>query len=156
MADSLQTPDLFLRLTPLKPIDPAVKWEDYCTDPMLLFKAFSSFFVVDATELKSTIPLIRSSTRPSADQRNAIWIKTSWPYGIGVFIDGAYQMDWGLSGYPENQPFLMKPADIGATLPGNVTKLSDAQITEFGLTKTTGEHANKMEWYLFTPADVNA
>lgn len=152
--DNLSTPELFFRLTMLKPIEPNLTWEEFCRSPMLLFSKFADMYIVDASELKSDVQILKSATIPPADSRTAVWIKTSWPYAIGVFTDGKYQMDYGLSGYPVNTPFLKRDKDMVAPYKEHVSKLTDVEIANFGIQNTTGNHEDHMSWYMFQPPAI--
>lgn len=144
--------DLFLELTPLEPKEPNITWEDLCSDPMKLFKEFARRYIVNANSLKSSTAAIKSDNIPEPVDRGKIWIKTSWPYAIGVVIDGTYKMDWGLSGYPANMPFLWKESKM-SPVPGNIHKLTTDEITAFGIVDTTGTDPEKLSWFIFEPVD---
>jgi hypothetical protein len=151
---TVSTPDFFLKLTTLKPIEPKLTWEEFCSDPMLLFKAFADIYIVDASELKSNVQIIKSATTPPAGSRTAIWVKTSWPYAIGVFVDGKYQMNYGMTGYPVDIPFLKKDKDMLPPLKAYVSKLTDNEIAAYGFQNTTGSDPEHMSWYMFSPPPI--
>lgn len=144
--------DLFLPLVALKPSEPNLTWEQFCSDPIKLFEEFANRYIVDANALKSSVAAVKNDNIPEPVDRGKIWIKTSWPYAIGVVIDGKYKMDWGLSGYPANTPFLWKEANI-SPVPGFIHKLTSDEIAAYGIADTTGSDEEKLSWYIFEPED---
>lgn len=142
----------FLKLVALEGIEPLKTWETFCESPDALFKEFASRFAVDAGDL-NTVSIIKSTNIPGPENRSKLWIKTSWPYGIGVAIGGVYQMDWGLSGYPANTPFLH--AEI-TDIPGpELIKIPDSDLVSYGITNTVPGAEDRMFWYLFTPPEIS-
>lgn len=144
--------DSFLALVPLSPKEPNLTWEEVCSDPMKLFEEFARRFVVDAKSFKSLVLAVKNDNVPEPSDRSKIWIKTSWPYGIGIVIDGTYKMDWGLSEYPVDTPFLRKESDM-EPLKEFVRQLTSDEIANYGLTNTSGSHKDKMKWFIFEPED---
>jgi hypothetical protein len=144
--------DLLLQLVALEPKEPNLTWEDLCSDPMKLFEEFARRFVVNGNDLKSVVGVVRNDNIPEPKDRGRIWVKTSWPYAIGVLIDGGWKMDWGLSGYPANTPFLWKESEMDP-VPGFIHKLTSDEITNYGLTNTSGSHEDKLSWWIFEPEE---
>lgn len=82
---------------------------------------------------------------PKGEDRGKIWLKTSFPYGIGRLIDGQWRIDYGLCGYPVDTPFLHKSIDVK---PEGLKELSDADLTKYGIPKSDSTSIDKMKWYL--------
>lgn len=149
MATTVST---FLRLVLLNVKEPFLKWEDFCTDPKSLFEAFSQYYAVEAKFLENIPSIIISEDVPTPEDRSKIWIKTSAPYGIGILIEGEYQMDYGMQGYPVGTPFLH--SSISPLIEG-LTKLTSQEITDYGLTDTVSGAKKRMSWYLFIPPTIS-
>jgi hypothetical protein len=145
---------LLLPLKALTPKEPESTWQEFCSNPMRLFEAFAERYVVDASQLKDSILSVKGDNVPEPADRAKIWIKTSWPYAIGVVIDGTYKMDWGLSEFPVNTPFLYLPSNM-EPVPEFVHLLSSQEISDFGLTDTStgGGSDKRLRWYIFEPED---
>ena len=99
-------------------------------------------------ETEDTGNFIIKEKKPVGDEKKLFWIKNSFPYGIGMLIDGEYRMDFGMSGYPVNSPFLHAP--IGDLKEG-LRQLSGAEITSYGIPDTTAGASARMLWYIFEP-----
>lgn len=91
---------------------------------------------------------IKQETKPTGENKKLVWIKSSWPYAIGIHADGEWQMDYGLSGFPVNSPFL-HPA-INNPRQG-VRALTDSEITSYGISNTSPTASNRLFWYIFNP-----
>ena len=148
--DSVST---FLRLIPLNPIEPFLSWEDYCENPSMLLAKFAELYGVEAKFLSDIPSISISGDVPPPEDRSKIWIKTSKPYGIGLMIEGKYQMDYGMNGIPVNTPFLHK--DFNVLFLG-LRKLTSQEITDFGLTDTVAGAKKRMAWYIFEPGDLQS
>jgi len=146
-------PELFLPIVPIDGIEPEYTWEDYCQDPAKFLREFANNFTVKATALAGNSSLYQSQDIPPVTERDKIWVKTSWPYGIGIFIDGQYQMDYGASGMVPNTPFL-SPLSRFTPNPGNVNLMSDQQIADYGMQNTSGNPATRMRWWIFEPEAI--
>lgn len=143
----------FLKIVALRSIEPNLTWEQFCQKPYLLLKAFAENFAVEGKFLDNLPAILFSSETPQAADRSKIWIKTSKPYGIGVFIDGAYQMDWGMSNLQANVPFLANPNDVDPNIQG-LGIMSDEDITQFGIPQTTVGAGTRYRWYMFKPGEI--
>lgn len=146
----------FLKLIALKAIDPNLTWENFCESPIKLFEGFTEHFGVEAKFLDNLPQVIVTAKTPSANDRSKLWIKTSWPYAIGVFIDGEYKFDYGLSGFPVGIPFLylFTPA---VPIPAGVEEISAADLVLFGMTNTNTDitvATKRKKWYIFQPETV--
>ena len=143
----------FLPIVEVIPIEPNLTWEEFCSDPLKLFKSFSEHFAVEAKILQSSTPTYSSPDTPPPEERSKLWIKTSWPYGIGYLIGGEYQMDYGMSKYPVGIPFLER--DINLTPAKDyITKMNADEIQQGGLWATGSSGVNKYNWYIFQPPTI--
>ena len=97
-----------------------------------------------------------SETKPPPDKRSSIWVKTSFPFGIGIIADGMWAMDYGLSGYNSGQIFLFNYKAAQGIIPGGVRLLTEDEITEYGITDTNNEKADRLRWAIFEPGDIEA
>lgn len=116
-----------------------------CDSPLNLlnFILSSVLFTVETND-----NIIIKEDRPTGADKKLFWVKTSWPYGIGMMIDGDYKIDYGMCGYPINTPFLFSALDV---LPSGLRKLTSNEITSFGIQDTVVSASDRMFWYLFTP-----
>jgi hypothetical protein len=119
-----------------------------CDSPLSLL-SFILKSIVFSVDVENKI--IIQEEKPTGADKKLLWIKTSWPYGIGMMIEGEYKMDYGMCGFPVNTPFLH--ASIAQSYDG-LKKLTDSELGEFGIAPTTGTSANKMFWYLLTPPNL--
>src|SRR5687768_16865658 len=90
--------------------NPWPTWSSVARNVESFIREIASRLVVEADEISDTV--VQSDKVPSAKDRLKIWVKTSWPFGIGVLIEGGYQMDYGLSGYPVRIPFLKLKSEM--------------------------------------------
>jgi hypothetical protein len=143
-----------LPLTLIPDVEPLKTWEDYCQNPMLMFSDFADRYAVNAEALANTLPSIKGQDVPAPSDRGKLWIKTSWPYAIAILINGVYQYDWGLSGFPAFVPFLMTEKKMGTPLKPFVRKLLAEDLEEMGLTDTeTGDGDKRAVWWIFEPEE---
>lgn len=125
-------------------------WSGICNSKRA-FLAFLASRLIASVDTNSLSNIVISDTTPRGEDKNKLWVKTSWPYGIGFLGDGEFQMDYSFTGYPVNTPFLHSEI---LPLRDNVRKLSDGDITNFGLTNTKTDAKNRMFWYMFTPPSI--
>lgn len=142
---------LLAKLEVKKGVEPIDSWKSLCKDPTTFLKEIADRLVL--SQDLDIDKVIVSDNVPSPADRGKLWVKTSWPYALGVMIDGSFRMDYGLSGFPVNTPFLALPS-IMEPLKGNVAKLSDTDITNYGLTNTTVGASNRLRYYIFSPLEV--
>ncbi len=91
---------------------------------------------------------IESDETPKGDDKKLVWIKTSFPYGIGKHIDGEWQVDYSLSGYPANIPFLSLPI---ANLKPGLAALTVAELDAYGINSPVATATQRMYWYILRP-----
>lgn len=142
-----------LQLSVLQDVEPEPKWPQVCNDyKLFLVEIAKRLFVKIDTNLLSE-SIVKSDIIPQASDRGKVWIKTSWPYGIGFVANGEYQMDYSFTGYPVNIPFLHK--DI-SPLPAHLSEVGDLLLKDYGMedlkTKTTAP--KRMKWYIFSPPQI--
>lgn len=108
-------------------------------------------FIIDNLIIEGTIDdkFIASDEKPQGADKIKLWIKTSWPYGIGKLLDGEWGMDFGMCGYPVNTPFLHKKI---TTLKEGLRELTSTELTDYGISETSVDAKNRMFWYLFEPS----
>lgn len=135
-----------LRLEEKKDLEPIGSWESLCKDPSTFIAELCRRII--AVGGVSTAGLVVSDTVPPASDRGKVWVKTSWPYGIGKTIEGSYRMDYGLSGYPVNIPFLS--AEIRPLKTG-LSELTSSQLNNYGIQDTVSTAPQRMRWYIFNP-----
>lgn len=145
MANNEQT----LRIEEINGIEPIPSWGSLCKTPQTLLTEIAKRLVAVGT-LQDT-NLIISDKVPTSKERRKIWIKTSWPYGIGYVIEGSYQMDYGMTGLPVNIPFLH--TEFQNTL-GFVRILSSSELEGYGIADTNTSAPNRMRWYIFQPPQI--
>lgn len=133
----------------LEGVEPIDSWSSLCKTPQILLTEIAKRLVAVGSFIDANV--IASDKVPVASDRRKIWIKTSWPYGIGVVIGGSYQMDYGMTGMVPFTPFLHAEFD---PTPGNVRMLSDTEINNFGITNTSSDAPNRMRWYIFEPVQI--
>lgn len=134
--------------------NPWPAWNSVAKNVESFVSEIAARLVVDADEVSDTT--IASDKVPGAGDRTKIWIKTSWPFGIGVLIEGQYQMDYGMSQYPVRIPFLKLESEM-TTLRDRVRKLSTEEIEAFGLPKlqTGTDVTNPVAYYIFEPNPIS-
>lgn len=141
------------QLSVLKDVEPDPKWPQMCNDPMIFLQEIAKrlFVKIDPNSLSQNI--IISQGIPQAKDRGKLWIKTSWPYGVGFIANGEYQMDYAFTGYPVNTPFLH--STINPT-PQFVSEVGDIRLKEFGMEalQTTSTAKNRLRWYIFEPERI--
>lgn len=141
----------YLAIVPIKnAIEEGVTWEDYAADPLKLFADFARFFAVQASSVNDNI--IRSNDVPLAKDRNKLWIKTSWPYGIGALIDGVYKMNYAINGYPVGVPFMAYPI---VPAQDYIREMGAQELQDAGITDTKSDAVKRMKWYIFQPPEIN-
>lgn len=138
-----------IKLLKSSDLEPVESWSGLCNSPndLLGFIIERIYGKIDT----SFNDIILSDKKPEGEDRKKIWIKTTEPYAIGVLIDGEWRLDYGLSGYPENIPFLHKEINL---LVDGLIMLESADITKYGLTDTVEGATDRMRWYLFTPPSI--
>jgi hypothetical protein len=96
-----------------------------------------------------------SDNTPPPEKRGSIWIKTSYPYGIGILGDGEWRMDYGMNDFPVNTPFLFNTEAFPA-IPGGVRIFSSTDLEKMGITDTaSGEAATQRHrWAIFEPGKI--
>lgn len=121
-----------------------------CDEPKSLLAFIARYLFIELpSEVKSLFVI--SEKTPHGEDRSKIWIKTSFPYGIGKMIDGEWKMDYGLSGYPVGMPFIH--SSISPLLEG-MRELSNADITNYGLPPLSSSSSEKMYWYMIDKPDL--
>ncbi len=139
------------KLVVKKGLEPISSWESLFKDP-------ESFFEEVARRLALSYEIdfkgiVISDKPPASIDRSKLWVKTSWPYGVGKIIGGSYQMDYGMSGFNPNIPFQA----LEDPLKEKVRKLSDAEIKEYGLYRADETKAiSRLDWYIFEPDEINS
>lgn len=109
----------------------ALSWEDVPTVKDLLVY-IARMMGVDPNQLLQFQEIVYSSLAPT--EQNKIWIKTDGAPGIGIYIGSGYKVIYE---YPVRVPLIWtKPA---SDFPDYLTKLSDDQLTAYGLTAPTGD-----------------
>lgn len=132
--------------------EPIPNWQSLCGSPEAFLTEVASRMVA-VGEFNSD-SIIISDTIPSTSNRRKIWIKTSFPYGIGYVIEGSYKMDYGMSGMPVNIPFIRQKT-LMDPMPGSTRRITDSEATNLGLPKLQGEEANRsVSYYIFEPAEI--
>lgn len=94
---------------------------------------------------------IAQEETPKGEEKSLVWIKTSWPYGIGKNIDGEWRVDYSMSGFPANIPFLSVGME---TIPQYVKRLSDSEVALYGLPQTVSSSPQRMYWHILTPPEL--
>lgn len=95
-----------------------------------------------------------SETKPPPDKKSSVWIKTSFPVGIGIIADGVWAIDYGMSGFNRGQIFLFNFQAAQGIIPGGVRLLNETEIADFGLTDTDNNKANRLRWAIFEPQEI--
>jgi hypothetical protein len=141
------------QISVLRDIEPESKWPQMCNDPQLFMQEIAKrlFVKIDLDTFSQNI--IISGSIPQSKDRGKIWVKTSWPYGIGFVANGEYQMDYAFTGYPVNTPFLSREITPS---PQYVSLLGDIQLREYGMEdmQTKPGAKNRMFWYIFQPERI--
>ena len=140
----------FLPLVLLKPLEEDITWEEFESDPRLLFAAFAKFYAVKGNTINDNI--VKSDYPPTSKDRGKIWCKTSFPYAIGAFIDGEYRMDYSISGYPVNTPFLHERFDPKVEY---ISEIDATSLSDYGITDTKQDAKKRMYWHIFEPPSIN-
>jgi hypothetical protein len=138
-----------LRLEEKNSAEPIDSWESLCKDPSTFLNELTRRLI--AVGNISFPGLVISDDVPPASDRGKVWIKTSWPYGIGKTIEGSYKMDYGMSGYPVGIPFLkeeIRPLKTG------LSQLTPNQLNEYGIQNTSDNATKRMRWYIFNPPEI--
>jgi len=140
------------KLVVKKSLEPIDSWASLCKDPNSFLNEVASRLVL-SYEIDHENIIISDKIPPPSD-RGKVWVKTSWPYGIGKVVEGKYQMDYGMSGYPAFIPFQQSDLII-KPLKGFVRELTGSEIKDFGLFLADITKApNRMNWYIFEPEDI--
>lgn len=149
----MSSDQLRFQIDVLKDPELAPEWPQMCNDPLVFLKEIAKRLFVSIDPNRISDNTIISPSIPGAGDRSKLWIKTSWPYGVGFIANGEYQMDYGASGYPVGIPFLHQSI---SPKPAYVTELGDLKLKEFGMeemqTKTTA--TKRMFWYIFEPPAI--
>lgn len=142
------------KLSILKDIEVKASWPQMCNDPVIFFQEIAKrlFVSIDTNRLLQNIVI--SSSLPKEEDRGKLWVKTSWPYGIGFVANGEYQMDYGPSGLVQNTPFLHR--EFNPT-PQYVSRLGDLQLDRYGMKNLNTEQdtPERMYWYIFEPPIIS-
>lgn len=141
---------------PINDGNPWPTWQSMALDPESLTKEIASRLMIQADEMSESIFI--SDDTPPQGEREKLWIKTSWPYGIGKLIAGKYRMDYGMSGFPVNVPFLRSDKSFGTSLPPSLRKLTPEEVLMRGLPRLQdpeGQTTDRHSYYIFSPAEVN-
>lgn len=147
MAENKETTFTLMVKESIEPID---SYQELCGDNVTEFlENLSKRLIVNVTT-NNFDNIIISSKTPKAEDRNKIWIKTSFPYGIGFMVDEGYLMDYGLSQYPVRIPFMALPEDM-IPLKLGVSELSESEITQYGIPAIKNTATKPMKWYIFKP-----
>ena len=138
----------------LKDVELSSSWPQMCNDPLVFLKEIARRLFVPIDTDKISENIIISPNIPSAENRSKLWVKTSWPYGVGFLANGEYQMDYGASGFPVKIPFLHKNI---LPKPAYVTEVGTLKLKEFGMEsmETNSEAPNRMFWYIFEPPRIS-
>lgn len=129
-------------------------WPEMCNDPRIFIREISKFLFVSIDQDSILENIIISSSVPDAEHRGKLWVKTSWPYGIGFVADGQYKMDYGCSGFPVKIPFLHKEIN---PKPEYLEQIGSLQLKEYGMEnlQTNEDATDRMLWYYFNPPTIN-
>jgi hypothetical protein len=134
-------------------IEPIPSWNSLCKDPTTFISEIASRLALSYDLVFESIVISEKVPEPS--DRSKLWVKTSWPYGVGKLIEGKFQMDYGMSGMLPNIPF-QASADLFEPARDFVRKLSDVEVRDFGLYSADSAKAiNKMSWYIFEPNEIS-
>lgn len=134
-------------------VEPITSWDSLCRDPNSFMREVASRLALSFDLVPENIVISEKVPEPS--ERNKLWVKTSWPYGLGKLIEGKFQMDYGMSGMMPNIPFQASSDSFELATRDFVKKLSDVEIKDFGLYSADESKAkNKMAWYVFEPAEI--
>lgn len=129
-------------------IEPTATFKGICDGPLALLNYILSNIIFEA-DVENNI--IIKEDKPKGEEKRRLWVKTSWPYALGMLIDGEYQMDYGMTGYPVNIPFLHAPFDY---LREGVRALGDGDLADYGIGNTVVTAENRMLWYIFEPPAI--
>jgi hypothetical protein len=135
-----------------KDIEPFESWPDICKNPNIFFAEIAKrlYINVDIKQLSQNI--IISPSIPTAENRGKLWIKTSWPYGIGIVANGEYVMDYGMSGFPVNIPFLHKQMNVK---PEYVSVIGSIDLESYGMKDIdTKDSSKRFLWHIFSPPRI--
>lgn len=141
------------KVIPVGDANPWPTWDSVAKNPETFIQELASRLMIETETLQQSI--IISDSTPKANDRRKIWIKTSWPYGIGMLIAGEFRMDYGMSGYPQNAPFLAKDSDMSSP-PDNIRKISQEESENYGLPliRTAKIPSEQHSYYIFSPAKI--
>jgi hypothetical protein len=119
---------------------------------LLELVASNLYFEIDQTE---DAKIYVSDNIPPPEKRGSIWIKTSYPYGIGILGDGEWRMDYGMNNFPVGTPFLFNPAEYPA-IPGGIRIFSSTDLEKMGIadTETGSAVTNRHRWAIFEPDKI--
>lgn len=131
-------------------------WPKFLNCPSILFKYIADHFFVSIKDTDLPIGVIISDDVPSGSNRRKLWMKTSWPYGMGFLIEGQYRIDYGITGFPVNIPFLHKEIEPAYDY---VNKLTEEEILTYGLSNMkpsdSDDYTQIMHWYIFNPPEIS-
>ncbi len=132
--------------------EPISSWASLCKDPTTFLSEIASRLALSYDIVFESIVISEKVPEPS--DRSKLWVKTSWPYGVGKLIEGKFQMDYGMSGMMPNIPF--QANDETFQVRDYVRKLSDEEVRNYGLYAADKEKAkNRMSWYIFEPREIS-
>ena len=132
-------------------IEPFDSWPDICKSPAVFFNEIAKRLYVDVDVNSIGSNVIISPSIPKAEDRGKLWIKTSWPYGIGIVSNGEYNMDYGMCGYPVNVPFLHKEISVK---PSHLEVIGSVTLDEYGMKDLDTKGTGRFLWYMFTPPKI--
>lgn len=119
-----------------------------------LLKALSEHFAVDAGPTVQNRQFIFTNNVPGPEDRDKVWVKLTEPYAVGYFINGEYQMDYGMMGFPVNSPFLYDPAIVERNIEG-LQEISGTQLIKYGITDTKSGADERLHWFIFKPSPIS-
>jgi hypothetical protein len=133
--------------------EPITSWNSLCKDPTTFISELASRLALSYDIISDSIVISEKVPEPS--DRSKLWVKTSWPYGVGKLIEGKFQMDYGMSGMLPNIPF-QASATLFEPARDFVRKLSDVEVRDFGLYSADVTKATKkLSWYIFEPNEIS-
>ena len=129
-------------------IEPSSTFKGLCDGPKQLLQFILANTIFE-TDIENKI--IIKDNLPVGEEKRSLWVKTSWPYAVGMLIDGEYQMDYGMCGFPVNTPFLHSKISL---FKDGVRQLGDGDCSDFGINNTITTASKRMFWYIFEPPSL--
>jgi len=124
-------------------------WKDVCDKKHLL--SFIAKYLIGTIDQSKLDKVIISDEKPRGADKSKIWVKTSWPFGLGFLANGEWQIIY--TDYPQNTPFLSKEI---YPLRDFLRKLSSDDLVAYGITDTKPDAKDRMYWYIFEPEPIEA